>query len=329
MTARALLGLLALLVLPSLALATTYEAPPGRAIAAFALDRTHVAIAENALSATGCPSVSVGRSGSSLKRITKAGGPTCIAGATIAAPSTGQRELGVAIERAIWIARPFDGGALAIMGSSYEPEEVLQRVGPQSATTLGPVLAENWLRIYGVQRAGVGWITSGNRLEKWRDSTAYIPAALDAEEHVIVIGPSGALAGFHPHGARYGRVADAHARAVAVEGRRVYVLRSDRPELDVYSLMGRRLSSRKLVGQPLPLLDVDGGVVVYSSGGSAHALTVATGKDRPIMRLGATGRVLDVQITDRLVGVLEWGGSVRTGRVRVVARASALSPLAG
>ena len=318
-----------LLLLPSLAWANTYGAPSGREITAFALDRTHVAVAENALSATGCPSVSTGRIGSALKRITTSDGPTCVPGSVIASPSTGQRDLGVALDRAMWIIRPSSGGATAIQGSSYEPEEVLQRVGARSATTIGPVLAENWLRLYGVQRAGVGWVVSGNRLEKWRDSTAYIPAALDAEEHVIVIGPSGALAGFHPHGARYGRVADAHARAVAVEGQRIYVMRSDRSQLDIYSLGGRRLGSRLLVGQPSPLLDVDGGVVVYISGGAARALTVATGNDRPIMRVGATGRVLDVQITDRLVGVLEWGGAARTGRVRVVARARALSPLAG
>ena len=300
----------------------------GHRIAGIALDREWLAIAEDPAAAGLCPAVRLvdltGRR--ETRTLTHASGPTCRLGGRFWVRAGG-RALGVAIVRSIWVTRR---GATAIVAkaSPGEPEEVLARVtaiDPSRGPFLGPVVATNWLRLYGhYARAPGGTLTgevvSANRRALWAAEGPVLPLGLDDEEHAVTVGSDGAIAMWHAHGARYGRVEAARARAAAVDRGLVAVLRSDRATLDVRLLSGRRISSWPVASGAAPLLDADGGVAVYLAGRAVHALSLTTGRDRVVASAPRGSTLVDAQIERRLIAYAFRGGPAGAGRVVVVAR---------
>jgi hypothetical protein len=186
-------------------------------------------------------------------------------------------------------------------------------------------VASNWLRLFGSYRRGpggtlTGSVISGNRRTLWT-ATGPVPAlGLDDEEHVVSVGSGGAIAMWHAHGARYGRVAGAHARAAAVDQGQVVVLRRGSPRLDVRTLSGRLAASWPVATRAMPLLDSDHGVAVYLTGSAVHELVLATGRDRVVARAPRGTTLVDAQIERRFVAYAYRGDSAPAGRVVVVNR---------
>lgn len=300
----------------------------GHRIAGLALDREWLAIAEDPAAVGQCPAVRLvdlaGRGES--RPLTHENGPTCRLGGRFWV-RPGSRALGLAIVRSIWVTRR---GATSIVAkaSPGEPEEVLALVtaiDPSRGPFLGPVVATNWLRLYGhyTRAAGgtlTGEVVSANRRALWAATGPVLPLGLDDEEHAVTVGADGAIAMWHAHGERYGRVDTARAAAAAVDRGLVAVLRSDAPRLDVRLLSGRRISSWPVAPGSAPLLDADGGVAVYVAGRAVHALSLSTGRDRVVAYAPPRTTLLDAQIERRLIAYAYRGGPAGAGRVVVVGR---------
>ncbi len=301
--------------------ARVVEPADGMRLAAVALDGDRLLVVEEPIAA-GCPVVRLGPRDGDLAAITAPGGPTCVEGARLADPEPGGRAAGVALDRAVWAIATPDGATRVVMGSAEEGEELLQESAGPAAPRLGTVVAARWLRLYGaVDEAGTGWVTSGNRRELWRSDLAYVPVAVDAQEHVVVLGPTGALAAWHPHGDRYGEVPDADAQAAAVSGDRVAVLRRDGRTVDVRDLAGAIASTFPLDVDAAGPIDMDGDAVVLVAGGAAYRLDLGSGSLEPLP-VPDDLRVLDVAISDDAIAVLVEGGDAPGRQVLVLDRSA-------
>ena len=294
----------------------SFAPSPGHRIAGFALDREWLAVAEDPVSLHGCPVVRlVDVVDGKPRALTRPKGPTCGFGGTFAV-RPGGRAIGTAIDRAMWVVRR-GANAIVVKASPHEPEAVLARA-PMSA--LGPVVATNWLRLFAHNLPEDGAVVSGNSRTLWTSPEPVRSLGLDDEEHAASATADGAIAMWHAHGARYGQVSEAHARAVAVDRGVVVVLRSDRALLDVRRLSGTRIASWPVARGAASLLDVDSGVAVYVAGRDVHELTLATGTDRVVARAPSGATLLDAQIERRLVAYAIRGGSAGTGRVVFIRR---------
>ena len=216
----------------------------------------------------------------------------------------------------MWVVRR-GGNAIAVKASPHEPEDVLARA---PAATLGPVVATNWLRLFARNTPSDGEVVSGNSRTLWTSQQPVRSLGLDDKEHAVSATADGAIAMWHAHGARYGQVRDAHARAVAVDRGVVLVLRSDRARLDVRRLSGARIASWPVARAAAPLLDSDGGVAVYIAGRNVHELTLATGTDRVVASAPSGSSLLDAQIERHLLAYAVRGGPAGAGRVVVIPR---------
>jgi hypothetical protein len=310
---------------------TVFPARPGHRIAGFSLDRVWLAVAEDA-TRSGCPLVRVYGVPSGYGRdVTPPGGETCRFGGHFWV-RPGSRAVGNAIGKALWVLRR-GNAAEAVKGGVDSnlihvlPEAPLVRVTgiTSRGPFLGPVVAQNWLRLFGdysrfPDGTLVGGAISANNRELWAATGPVLPLGLDRAEHAVAVGADGSIATWHAHGAHYGEVADAHARAAAVDEGTVYVLRSDAPRLDVRTLDGTLLRSWPVAAGAAPLLDVSGNEAVYLAGGAVHALRVDTGADRVLARASAGATLLDAQISPAFVAWAERGGTAGTGRVVAVRR---------
>jgi hypothetical protein len=298
----------------------------GHRIAGFSLDRDWLAVAEDPTGNDACPIVVLLRAPAGAPRaLTRPDGATCkLGGAFWVRP--GGRAVGNAIVKALWVVRN-GAQAIAVKASTTEPEVVLARAKGITARGpfLGPVVAKNWLRLFGSYTIAAdgtesGGVISGNRRELWSD-TGTVPAlGLDTLEHVVSVGADGSIAMWHAHGARYGRVPDAHARAAALDAAKVYVLRDDAPRLDVRLLSGKLVRSWPVSTDAEPLLDVSGNDAVYLADGAVHELRLDTGRDRVIARAPAGSRLIDAQIESHFVAYAYRGGPDPAGRLVLVRR---------
>ena len=233
----------------------------------------------------------------------------------------------MAIVKALWVVRR-GSSALAVKASPDEREAVLDRVGaidPVAGPFLGPVAATNWLRLFGSYTRSpdgtlTGRVISGNAKTKWAATGPVLPLGLDDLEHAVTVGADGGIAMWHAHGARYGRVPDAHARAAAVDRGLVVVMRSDRARIDVRQLSGRRIASWAIASGAAPLLDADAGTAVYSAGRAVHEIALATGTDHVVATAPHGTTLVDAQIERRLVAYAYRGASDPDGRVVVLPR---------
>ncbi len=301
--------------------ARVVEPADGMRIAAVAVDGDRLLVAEEPIG-PGCPVVRVGPLDGALAAITGDDGPTCVEGARLAESEPGGRAAGLALDRAIWAIATPDGATRVVMGSAEEGEELLQEAAGPAAPRLGTVVAAQWLRLYGaVDEAGTGWVTSGNRRELWRSDVAYVPVAVDAREHVVVLGPTGTIAAWHPHGERYGEVPDADAQAAAVSGDRVAVLRRDGRTVDVRDLTGAIASTFPLDVDAAGPIDMDGETVVLVAGGAAYRLDLGSGSLEPLTVPDGL-RVLDVAIATDAIAVLVEGDGAPGRQVLVLERSA-------
>jgi hypothetical protein len=309
------------------AVVATFAAAPGHRIAGFGFDRDWLTLAQDPDSSSGCPLVRLVRAtGDDASTLTRPGGPTCRLGGRFWV-RPGDRAIGVAIVKALWVVQR-GATAIAVKASPAEPEVVLARakgIDADRGPFLGPVVATNWLRLFAeYTRAADGTLTgqvvSGNRKTKWSETGPVLPLGLDDKEHAVTVGADGAIAMWHAHGARYGRVQDAHAQAAALDSGRVIVLRSDRPCIDVRALSGRRIASWRVSSGAASLLDADGDTVVYVAGRSVHQLDLGFGSDRIVATVPRGSELLDAQIEDDLVAYAYRGGPAPAGRVVVIRR---------
>ena len=307
--------------------AVTFSAAPGHRIAGFSLDRDWVAIAEDATAKGACPEVVLAQAPAGKPRdLTRPGGASCRFGGRFWV-RPGVRAVGNAIVKALWVLRN-GAAAEAISSSPSEPEVALVRVAKitaQRGPFLGPVVAQNWLRLFGDYTAFpdgtlAGGAISANDRQLWAAVGPALPVGLDRAEHAVAVGADGSIAMWHAHGAHYGEVADAHARTAAVDEGTVYVLRSDAPQLDVRQLDGTLVRSWPVAAGAAPLLDVSGNEAVYIAGQDVHALRVDTGADRVLATVPAGSTLLDAQITPRFLGYAYRGGPAGAGRVVVRGR---------
>ena len=294
------------------AVPTTFAPSAGHRLAGFALDREWLALAEDPVAAGRCPVVRlVPAAGGTPRVITRAAGPTCRLGGSFLVRPNG-RAVGVAIVRAIWVVH-HGTQAIVVKASPDERESVLAR---DNAGVLGPVVATNWLRLF----AHDSDVVSGNRRTLWTSDSRVASLGLDDAEHAVSVGADGAISMWHAHGARYGRVPDAHAAAAAVDGNVVAVLRGDRARLDVRLLSGQRIASWPVAHGAAPLLDAEGGVAVYIAGDAVHQLTLATGRDSVVARAPNGTTLLDAQIERHVIAYAFRGGPAGRGRVVVIPR---------
>lgn len=303
---------------------TVYQAAPAHRIAGFSLDRDRVAIAEDAAGG-GCPLVVVARVPGTPQAVTKPGGETCRFGGRFWV-RPGVRAIGNAIGKALWVLRR-GNAAEAVKGGIGEAEAPLVRVTgiTDRGPFLGPVVAQNWLRLFGdysqfPDGTLVGGAISANNRELWATTGPVLPLGLDRQEHAVAVGADGSIAMWHAHGAHYGAVPDAHARTAAVDAGQVYVLRSDAPTLDVRQLDGTLVRSWPVAPGAAPLLDVSGSAAVYLAGGAVHLLRVDTGVDRVVASASPGATLLDAQISPAFVAWAERGGAAGSGRVVVTRR---------
>ena len=306
---------------------TTFLPAAGHGIAGFAMDREWLVLAEDPVARGACPVVRlIHMTGGPPRWLTRPNGPTCRLGGRFWV-TPGGRPIGVALEKALWVVRR-GASALAAKASPSEQEAVLARVGGielERGPFLGPVVATNWLRLFGrySRSAGgafVGGVVSGNARELWSATGAVPPLGLDDKEHAVSVGADGSIAMWQAHGARYGRVPDSHARAAALDQSLVLVLRNDRPRLDVRQLSGKLVHSWPVAGGAAPLLDADGGVAVYTARRAVHELALATGLDRIVARAPGGTTLVDAQLERHLLAYAYRGGPAGRGRVLVVRR---------
>jgi hypothetical protein len=306
-----------------------YPSAPGHRLVGFSLDRKWLALAEDPVG-RGCPLVQlVTVPAGGARRLTHPDGATCRVGGRFWT-RPGGRAIGNAIEKALWIVRN-GRTAAAIKASPAEPEVVLRRVRGVDADGpfLGPVVAQNWLRLFASYRllpdgSQDGGEISGNNRELWTTTGPVAALGLDHDEHVVSVGADGAIAMWHAHGARYGRLAAAHARAAALDGGEVLVLRSDAPRLDVRRLDGSLVSSWPVAADAAPLLDayVAGGIAVYVAGDAVHVLRLETGADSVVARAPVGSTLLDAQVSNDFLAYAYAGGPAGRGRLVVLPRPS-------
>lgn len=275
----------------------TVSPAAGHRIAGIALDRDWLVLAENPAGGA-CPVVELVRLSSGARReLTRPGGPTC----TLGGRFWSSRPVANALQTAVWIVKR-GGTAEAVESKTNQPETaiVTQRgISSPRGPFLGPVVGTNWLVLFGAYTRGmdgklVGGTISGNDRELWADDGTPVPTGLDDQEHAVSVGADGSIAMWQAHGARFGRVADAHARTAALDAGRVYVLRSDRPQLDVRLLSGALVRSWPVARGAASRLDVAGSTAVYTAGRAVHELDVATGKDTVVAT--APAPLVDAQI---------------------------------
>lgn len=309
--------------------AVAFAPSAGHRLAGFALDRESLVLAEDPAVTGACPLVQlVSATERTPQALTRRAGPTCRLGGRFWV-RPGARAIGVAIAKSLWVVRRGDT-AIAVKASPREPEEILARVtgiDPDRGPFLGPVVASNWLRLFGRYTRGpggtlTGSVISGNQRTLWTAVGPVPPLGLDDEEHVVSVGSGGAIAMWHAHGARYGRVADAHARAAAVDNGQVAVLRRDSARLDVRTLAGRLVTSWPIARGAAPLLDADSGIAVYLTTRAVHELDLSTGRDRIVARAPGGTTLIDAQIERRFVAYAYRGGAVPAGRVLLIDRGS-------
>jgi len=307
--------------------ATTFPTVSGHKVVGFAIDRDWLVIAEDPDNPGACPIVVLARVPTGRpQELTRAGGETCRFGGHFWV-RPGMRPIGNAITRALWVLRR-GSRAEAVKASPSEREALLVRVTGITADRgpfLGPVVATNWLRLFGDYTRGmngvlVGGAISANDRQLWADSGPVIPLGLDDQEHAVSVGADGSIAMWHAHGAHYGVVADAHALTAALDGGTVYVLRDDAPMLDVRTLSGQLVHSWPVADGAAPLLDVDGSDAVYAAGNAVHELRLEDGSDRVVARAPRGSTLLDAQIEKRFLAYAVRGGSAGPGRVVVVRR---------
>jgi hypothetical protein len=305
-----------------------YTPAPGHRLVGFSLDRRWLALAEDPVG-KGCPLVRLATAPRGpVQTLTPPDGATCRLGGRFWM-RPGGRAIGNAIVKALWIVRN-GSTAEAIKASPSEPEVVLQQVtGIDDATGpfLGPVVAQNWLRLfadYRVDSSGTeqGGEISGNNRELWTASGPVPALGLDRAEHIVSVGADGSIAMWHAHGARYGRVPDAHARAAALDSGLVFLLRSDAPRLDIRRLDGSLVRSWPVAAGAEPLLDAyaPAHLVVYLAGRAVHELRTDTGVDSVVARAPAGSTLLDAQISNDYLAYAYAGGPGGPGRVVVLPR---------
>ena len=276
----------------------------------------------------GCPEVVLTPSGGGRTQVlTASAGATCRFGGHFWVRASA-RPIGNAITKALWVVRN-GSKAIAVKASSIEHEVVLARVSnikPVVGPFLGPVVATNWLRLFGdYTKAGDGTITgsviSGNRRTLYQATGALLPFGLDDKEHAVSVGADGSIAMWHAHGARYGQVSNADARAAAmVDNGTVLVLRADSPRIDVRNLAGQLKHSWRIAPGALPLLDADTGDAVYFTHSTVHELNYATGRDVVVARVPAGATLIDAQIEKTYVVYAYRSVGDPTGRVVVLQR---------
>jgi hypothetical protein len=300
----------------------------GHRIVAFAADRQWLVLAEDPVKAGGCPEVVLEPAGGGSEQLlTRAGGPTCSFGGHFWV-RTGARPIGNAIVRALWVVRN-GSSAIAVKASPTEHEVVLAHVkgivagkGPY----LGPVVATNWLRLFGsYTRAGNGTLSggviSGNKRTLWQATGAVLPLGLDDKEHAVSVGADGSIAMWQAHGARYGKVANADARAAAMtDNGVVMVMRADANRIDVRNLAGQIVHSWPIAAGAAPLLDADTGAAVYFAGTAVHKLELASGRDVVVARAPAGSTLIDAQIEANVIAYAYRSGDEPRGRVVVLQR---------
>ncbi len=303
---------------------TVYTPAVGHRIVAFSLDQDQIALAEDPTGG-GCPLVILVQAPSPHgTALTSAKGATCQFGGQFwVRPGTGARVISNALVKALWIVRN-GSSAEAIKGDAKAGEVVLKQVSGIGAAGpfLGPVVGQFYLRLfaeYGLLPDGTenGGEVSGNNKELWTATGPVAALGLDHDEHIVSVGADGSIAMWHAHGARYGRVANAHAAAAALDGGEIFVLRSDRPQIDVRKLDGTLLHSWPIASGALPLLDayVPADRLVYVAGNAVHALDLATGIDAVVARAPAGARLVDAQISSDGLAYLALGGDAVQGRL--------------
>jgi hypothetical protein len=306
-----------------------FPASAGHRIVGFSLDRDWLTIAEDATAKGVCPLVVLARVPSGTQRaLTKPGGATCRFGGRFWV-RPGDRAIGNAITKALWVMRR-GSTAIAVKASTIEPEVVLVRltgITAQRGPFLGPVVATNWLRLFGDYSALpdgtlIGGVISANNFELWAATGPVLPLGLDDAEHAVAVGSDGSIAMWQAHGARYGQVPDAHALAAAVDDGEVLVLRDDKPQLDVRQLSGELVRSWPIASGAAPLLDADvaHNLAVYIAGGSVHELHLDTGVDQVVATAPAGSTLLDAQLEPRFLAYAYSGGPAGAGQVVVVQR---------
>jgi len=306
-----------------------FAALPGHRIVGLSLDRDWLAIAEDPTAKGTCPAVVLVRvpSGSSQALLTRPGGPSCRFGGRFWV-RPGARAIGNAIERALWVLRN-GSSAIAVKASPTEPEVVLQRVSEitaQRGPFLGPVVATNWLRLFGDYsisydgKSLIGGVISANNRELYAAQGPVLPLGLDDAEHVVSIGLDGGIAMWQAHGARYGSVPAAHAQAAALDLGEVLILRGGTPQLDIRQLSGQLVRSWPVAPGAAPLLDADVAhdLAVYIAGGDVHELHLDTGADRVVASAPSGSTLIDAQIEPGVLAYAYAGGPAAAGRVVVV-----------
>ena len=309
--------------------ATSYPAAAGHRISGFALDRDWLVIAEDPAAPGTCPAVVLVRVPSGKPRqLTRPGGESCRFGGHFWV-RPGMRAIGNAITKALWVLRR-GSVAEAVKASPTEPEALLERrtgITADRGPFLGPVVATNWLRLFGDYTRGmdgvlVGGAISANDRELWASSGPVVPFGLDDAEHAVTVGADGSIAMWQAHGAHYGVVPDAHARAAALDDGEVLVLRSDLPQLDIRLLSGAIVRSWPIARDAKPLLDADvrGNAAVYLAGRAVHELRLDDGRDTVVARAPRGSTLLDVQIEQHFLAYAYRGGPGGPGRVVVLRR---------
>jgi len=315
--------------LTTTARSTTVTPAPGHRLAGFSLDRNWLVLAEDPVAKGACPLVELVRVPAGPPRqLTGPGGESCSFGGRFWV-RPGARAVGNAISKALWVLRR-GSSAEAVKAGLGEKEALLERRSGIDAVRgpfLGPVVATNWLRLFGDYTRGldgvlVGGAVSANDRQLWATSGAAIPVGLDDEEHAVAIGADGSIAMWHAHGAHYGVVPDAHARTATVDGGEVLVLRSDSPVLDVRLLSGKLVHSWPVAPGATPLLDADvpGGLAVYAAGRAVHELRLDDGADTVVATAPRGSTLLDAQIEPRFLAYAIRGGPAGAGRVVVLPR---------
>jgi hypothetical protein len=269
----------------------------GHRIAGIGLDRSWLAVAEDS-TGSGCAEVLlIELPATSGRALTSPAGPTC----AIRGRFWSTRPIANALQTTVWIVKR-GGTAEAVESKTGRPETAIVTqhwISSPRGPFLGPVVGTNWLTLFGAYTRGmdgklVGGAISGNDRELWADDGTPVPTGLDDQEHAVSVGADGSIAMWQAHGARYGRVANAHARTAALDAGRVYVLRRDRPQLDVRLLSGSLVRSWPVVRGAAPRLDISGSTAVYTAGRDVHELDVVTGRDRVVAT--AAGPLVDAQI---------------------------------
>lgn len=305
----------------------SFTALPGHRVVAFAADRLWLVLAEDPTTPGACPEVVLfPTDGSGSTVLTPKDGATCRFGGHFWVRE-GTRPIGNAIVKALWVVRN-GSNAIAVKASPTEREVVLARVSniePDAGPFLGPVVATNWLRLFGDYTRGSdgtlsGGVISGNQRTLWQATGAVLPLGLDDKEHAVAVGADGAISMWHAHGARYGNVANAAARAAAMVDGTVLVMRSDSARIDVRKLGGNFLRSWRIAPDALPFLDADTGAAVYFTPTAVHELNYATGRDKVVARVPHGATLIDAQIEKTYVVYAYRGADDPRGTVVVTAR---------